>query len=100
METTSEPCTDVECARAARRQGNRLAGDELRPVMVSDPAKQISAQEQQLRQRYEVFEGPRLRTPKLPAVDHRRKIRDGDSAARITTGVHHAASFPPVSSAG
>ena len=79
---------------------DRLGGDEFRPVMVRDPAEQVAAHEQQLRQRDQVFEGRTFGATKLQALDRCRQIGDGDSAARIASGVDHDAFFKPVSSAG
>ena len=59
-------------------------------------------EEQELRQRDQVFERRTFDAAKLQAIDHRRKIRDGDSPARVASGVDHRALrvFRPVRSAG
>ena len=49
----------------------------------------------------QLFERRTVGTANLQAIDRRRKIRDGDSPARIASGVdHHDAFLRPVSSAG
>ena len=100
METPREPRTDVERACGTGRQRDRLGGDLFRPVMIRDTAEHVTAKKQNLRQRDQVFEGRTFGTAKLQALDRCRKIGDGDSAARIASGVDHDAFFNPVSSAG
>ena len=100
METPREPRADVERARGIGRQRHRLGGDLLRPVVVRDTTEHVTAKEQQLRQREQVFEARTFDTAKLQAIDRRRQIGDGDSAAGIASGIDHDDFFRPVSSAG
>ena len=79
VETPREPRTDVERARAVGRQRHSLGGDPLGPVVVRDPAEQVAAHEQKLRQREQVFEGRTFDPTTLQALDRRREVGDARS---------------------
>ena len=100
METRRELRTKVEGPCGTRRRGNCLDADGFRPVVVRDTTKHVTAHEQQLRERDQALEATTFRTTKFQAIDRCRKIGDGDCAARITSGIDHAAFFNPVRSAG
>ena len=100
METSRQLRTDVERACRAGRRPNGLTGDEFRPIMVRNTTEDVTAQEQQLRQREQVPDIRSFGTTKLQAVDRCRKIGEGKSAACVTSGCDHEAFFNPVSSAG
>ena len=100
VEARREPRTDVERGRGVGRRPRGLGGDRLRPVVVRDPAQEVAAREQEVRQREQVLEARTFGTTTLQAFDRRRQIGDCDPAARIASAVDHEAFFSPVSSAG
>ena len=100
VEARREPRTDVERGRGVGRRRRGLGGYPLGPVVVRDPAEEVAAREQKLRQREQILEARTFRTTTLQALDRRRQIGDCDPAARIASAVDHEAFFSPVSSAG
>ena len=100
VETLCDPRANVESIRWAGRQGDGLVRDQLRPVMIHDPAKQVTPNKQKLRQPDQVFETGMFDGAKLQALDRRRQIGDRDAAAGIAPAVDHEALLNPVSSAG
>jgi hypothetical protein len=100
MEPARQLRSDVVCVGAGGQHRNRLGTNQFRSFMVLDTAKRVTMSKQKLRQCHQIVKARAFATTELETVDRGRKIGDGNSAARIASGLDHDAFFRPVSSAG